>query len=245
VNAASRWFPFLAGAAALHAVALFGVGLPVRPPPVALDSAPVELSFASEPAAVAAPATPAPETPPRSAAVPEPAPEPLPEPRREPAPEPAPVPEPEPAPRPEPSEAPREPRPAPALPVTPDTQAPAVLPASAQPPEQTVATRFRGKPARNARGYFGQISAWIDANKAYPVECKKDKEQGAVIVKFTIARDGRLLGAAVKTASGYERLDRAALDTLSRAAPFPPIPDFIDRDTLSISVPIEYSLVTE
>lgn len=240
-----RWLPFLAVAAALHAAALLGVALPARErAAVALDSAPVELSFAAEEAATPAaePPPPVPGEPPRPA--PQPEPMPAPEPRPEPKPEPKPQPEPEPKALPVP-EAPQEPREQPMHAEPAPAQPPRVVADVPPPAAQTVATRFRGKPARNARGYFGQLSAWIDANKSYPVECRKDKEQGAVIVKFTIARDGRLLDAAVKTGSGYERLDRAALDTLARAAPFPPIPDFIDRDTLSISVPIEYSLVTE
>lgn len=106
-------------------------------------------------------------------------------------------------------------------------------------------SRFSGKPARDVRAYFGQIASWIDANKDYPVECKKAKEQGTVVVKFTIDRDGRLLASSIKQSSGHPRLDQAALATLARAAPFPPIPDFVGRDTLSVSVPIDYSLITD
>ena len=95
------------------------------------------------------------------------------------------------------------------------------------------------------RSYFGQISAWIDANKDYPAECKKHKQQGAVVVKFTIGRDGQLLASAIKQSSGHALLDQAALATLARAAPFPPIPDFVGRETLSIAVPIDYALITD
>ena len=106
-------------------------------------------------------------------------------------------------------------------------------------------SRFSSKPARNVRGYFGQISAWIDANKDYPAECKKHKQQGAVVVKFTIGRDGQLLASTIKQSSGHALLDQAALATLARAAPFPPIPDFVGRETLSIAVPIDYALITD
>jgi protein TonB len=54
-----------------------------------------------------------------------------------------------------------------------------------------------------------------------------------VVVKFSIGRDGALLRSALKSSSGHALLDEAALATLARAAPFPPIPDFIGRETLT------------
>mgnify|MGYP001220194172 CR=1 FL=1 len=106
-------------------------------------------------------------------------------------------------------------------------------------------TRFSGKPARDARSYLGQIAAWIDANKTYPTAAKKAKEQGVVLIGFSIDRNGNLLASSVKHSSGHVHLDQAALTTLARAAPFPPIPQFIEKDTLSIAVPIDYSLITD
>jgi protein TonB len=95
----------------------------------------------------------------------------------------------------------------------------------------------------DVQGYFSQISAWIDANKDYPGEVKKRKQQGTVTVRFSINRDGELLNASVRKSSGHALLDQAALATLARASPFPPIPAFMNRQTLSIVVPIDYSLI--
>ncbi len=41
---------------------------------------------------------------------------------------------------------------------------------------------------------------------------------------FSVSRDGKLLGAWVKTSSGEAVLDQAAIDTLRRAQPLPVIP---------------------
>lgn len=239
-----RWPLSLAAAAILHATAFVWISTSPKPvAPIVLGSEAVELNFevAAEVAAVAQPAVPEP-------AAPRPA-EPAPAPERPPKPKPAPKLEPAPEPVPEPSPKPVAPEPAATtvsepVPVEP---APASAPASAAPvaTPSTARTRFTGKPARNVRSYFGQITAWIDANKDYPADVKKKKQQGTVVVKFTIGRDGRLLASSIKQSSGHALLDQAALSTLARAAPFPPIPDFVGRETLSVAVPIDYSLITE
>ncbi len=228
-----------AAATALHAGLLFGFGASSPDPkPVEVGSPVIELSFepAIEPAMAAA-ATPVPPAPAEPA--------PIAKPRTEVKAAPQPValkPDAalltEPAAQPETDSAS-----AVAATVTPavtDTTTTASMTAI----EPSPTTRFTGAPARNTRSYYGQIAGWIDANKEYPVAAKKDKEQGTVVVSFTIDRNGQLLSSAIKKSSGFPQLDQAALATLTRAAPFPPIPDFIGKDTLSIAVPIDYSLIT-
>ena len=254
-----HWLLPLAAAAGLHAaVALAWLG--TRVPASELGGAATEgIDVSLALAGAEAPAAPA-------EAMPEPAPQPA-----APPPPPAAKPKlaPKPVARPVPAAAPVEPvatlpsEPAPAASAETATTAstdtaeapipdPAVSSASAAPRSGGQAggnagarSRFNGKPARNIRGYFGQISAWIDANKDYPTEVKKKKQQGTVVVRFTIGRDGQLLASTIKQSSGHVLLDQAALETLARAAPFPPIPEFVGRETLSIAVPIDYTLITD
>lgn len=247
-----HWLLPLAGAAGLHAaVALAWLGTRVPAPELggaAAEGIDVNLTLAGA-EAQAAPVEAAPEPAPQPAAKPKPAPKPV----ARPVPAAVPV---EPV-----ATLPSEPAPA-ASPATATTAsidtaevpnaAPAASSASAAPMSGGQAggntgakSRFNGKPARNIRGYFGQISAWIDANKDYPTEVKKKKQQGTVVLRFTIGRDGQLLASTIKQSSGHVLLDQAALETLARAAPFPPIPEFVGRETLSIAVPIDYTLITD
>lgn len=131
---------------------------------------------------------------------------------------------------------------------TPAADSQAVVSSAAAPARQRGAgegsrSHRSGGRVGDVQGYFSQISAWIDANKDYPGEVKKRKQQGTVTVRFSINRDGELLNASIRKSSGHALLDQAALATLSRANPFPPIPAFMNRQTLSIVVPIDYSLI--
>lgn len=78
--------------------------------------------------------------------------------------------------------------------------------------------------------------------RVYPAAARKAREQGVVHVRFTIDRNGRSLSSKVQRAAGA-LLDAAALEVLQRAAPLPPMASMA-RQTLTITVPIEYRLTT-
>lgn len=105
--------------------------------------------------------------------------------------------------------------------------------------------RRRGGRTGDQQNYFGRLVAWLNRYKDYPPEAKKRKQQGTVVLAFSIDRAGEVLAARIHTSSGYPLLDRAALAMLDRAAPLPPMPDSMPRERLHLAVPIEYSLITE
>lgn len=66
-----------------------------------------------------------------------------------------------------------------------------------------------------------RTSAVIDAKRncampEYPAASRRLEERGTVILGFLIDLDGRVLDSKVQSSSGYERLDEAARQALSR-----------------------------
>jgi protein TonB len=115
----------------------------------------------------------------------------------------------------------------------------AVTPATA--PEQPLSAR--GKRAQSQ--YLRELMAWLARHRVYPVEAKKHKLEGVVQVRFAIDRDGHLLSATVHRSAGAELLDQAALDVLRRADPMPKFPRALERSRLSVTLPIDFSLITD
>jgi len=92
--------------------------------------------------------------------------------------------------------------------------------------------------------YFSLISAHLNRRKTYPTEAKKARQEGIVTVRFTVDRSGNVSGVAIKRSSGHELLDLATMQLLQRVAPLPRMPASMPRDSLTLSLPIEYSLRT-
>lgn len=92
--------------------------------------------------------------------------------------------------------------------------------------------------------YFALVSAHLNRKKRYPAEAKKAMQQGIVTVRFTVARDGTVSATSIKRSSGHELLDAATLDLVRRVSPLPRMPASMNRDSVTLSLPIEYSLKT-
>jgi len=86
------------------------------------------------------------------------------------------------------------------------------------------------------------VAAQIARNKRYPREARQDGVTGVVTVRFTIQKNGKVITQRVVTSSGDRRLDEAALEMLSRASPFPYIPESMGVEALTLTLPVEFSL---
>ena len=259
----------LGGVLVLHALALAALLVAQREPSPLSATAPIMAQLIQAPASPAAASTPskpkttpplAMRTPPRAqqpaepahrAAVPaaaKPAPRPLTTTARTPRTAPPP---PAPMPRPAVTPAPREPAPSAAPARLPPVvarpapaQAVATTPATAPDAAPRRAPGSTGKPADH-RAYFAALLQRLNRFKVYPAALRKEKVEGRVVLRFTIDANGSVVGSGVERSSGHADLDRAAARMLTRASPLPAIPASMGKRRLTLSVPVEYSLLTD
>ena len=148
------------------------------------------------------------------------------------------------------------PPPPPPLPVRRMVAAPLAA-APAAPPRNALATMPAGagsgtaatpgddpKAKREEADYYALLSAHLNRKKRYPSEAKKARQQGVVTVRFTVLADGRISASSIRTSSGHDLLDQATLDLMQRVAPLPKFPRSMTKDSVTISLPIDYSLRT-
>jgi protein TonB len=79
----------------------------------------------------------------------------------------------------------------------------------------------------------------IERYQRYPKAARLGRQQGTVDTLFSMRRDGTLVGVWVKTSSGQQVLDAAAVETIRRAQPLPAIPAGLP-DQLTIQVQLAF-----
>lgn len=89
--------------------------------------------------------------------------------------------------------------------------------------------------------YFARIKKQIELVWDFPMEAQRKGITGETIVRFQIARDGKLMKVRLINGSGYNILDEAALQALKSAAPYYPFPVTIDQETVAIEVTFIYN----
>lgn len=88
--------------------------------------------------------------------------------------------------------------------------------------------------------YIRNIQTRIINAAYYPPDARELGWEGTVKLSFLVLNDGALKEATVSQSSGYKILDEAALDAVSRQAPFPSFPSQVVLRELKVEVPITY-----
>jgi protein TonB len=91
--------------------------------------------------------------------------------------------------------------------------------------------------------YARHIRSLIDQEKTYPYQARRQEQEGTVEIRFTLSRQGSLLGEpALEKKSRHERLNASALAAVKNAAPYPPFPGEIGEEEMSFQVTVAFSL---
>lgn len=89
--------------------------------------------------------------------------------------------------------------------------------------------------------YPGQVATRLRRSLRYPAEARRQRLRGEVHVAFTVTGNGGVSGVRIARSSGHPVLDRAAIETVQRAAPFPAIPAGAGRSSWPFTVPLAFT----
>lgn len=105
--------------------------------------------------------------------------------------------------------------------------------------EQIAARALAARRIKLWSAYQVEIHAAVERAKTRPYTGRV----ADVLVSVTIAPSGQLLSCSVAKSAGVPELDQAAMTSVERAAPFPPIPREVSAAPLTLTVPFEYRVV--
>jgi len=92
------------------------------------------------------------------------------------------------------------------------------------------------------QSFFGSIRKKIESKKKYPELARDAGIEGRSGVKMTILKDGQLEKVEIVDSSGNQILDNAALQSILKAAPFPPIPKDIRQSKIEVSIYLVFKI---
>ncbi|MBC8953035.1 energy transducer TonB [Xenorhabdus sp. PB62.4] len=87
--------------------------------------------------------------------------------------------------------------------------------------------------------YQARLRQEIERYKDYPRKAKRMKQEGAVMINFTLLDDGTLSAASVVSSSGNSTLDNAALNAVNRASSVGPRPVGMEPD---VTLTLDFAL---
>ncbi|MBI4350025.1 MAG: energy transducer TonB [Elusimicrobia bacterium] len=105
--------------------------------------------------------------------------------------------------------------------------------------ENAQATGAGGEGAGALAAYLALVRETVAQEKEYPSFAKQLKLEGTSVVRAVITPDGALKEVSLGSSSGHKALDRSALASVRRAAPFRPGPGAVP---LTVEIPITFRI---
>ena len=99
-----------------------------------------------------------------------------------------------------------------------------------------------GQDAVEMLTYKDRIKQKIQEHRKYPERAKENNNEGSVGIVFEVLKDGTTGSVEIISGSGYELLDKEAVDTVLRAAPFPKIPEHFSINKMEMKARIVFKL---
>lgn len=88
--------------------------------------------------------------------------------------------------------------------------------------------------------YAGVLKGWLQKNMHYPRAARLSGQEGDVVVRFVIDRQGNVLAVELESGSGHRLLDREATEMVERGDPFPAMPEDMPGERLEVRVPVSF-----
>jgi protein TonB len=121
-------------------------------------------------------------------------------------------------------------------------EAKAPPPVEAPPTEKAVAPHHgtSSTPSELEIKWQKAVALHLNKHKRYPPDARDNKEEGIVVVWFSIDRSGKIIEGRLEKSCGSAPLDKEAVEVLNRASPFPRPPSDLADLEFTFTMPVRF-----
>jgi periplasmic protein TonB len=130
------------------------------------------------------------------------------------------------------------PRPAPPAQQRPPGEASASMPAPLPGTDPADAMASQG---RMRNDYLARVARQIAQQRVYPAGALSNHQRGRLVARVTVARSGQVVDIRISTSSGWPAIDAAEVETIRKAAPFPPLPSDMPGEMVILMLPVNFN----
>jgi len=90
--------------------------------------------------------------------------------------------------------------------------------------------------------YFSLVAQTINRNKRYPRQAYSLNQEGKVVVRLKLDKNGKMLDLKVLEKAPFKSLTNATIETINSIKKFPVIPNELGVEEITFRIPIEYKI---
>jgi protein TonB len=110
------------------------------------------------------------------------------------------------------------------------------------PPAPFTAQQVKGGAPNVEASWQTSLMRQLQRFKRYPAAAQSRKEEGVVLLSFSLDRSGHVLAHSIARSSGHPDLDNEVMAMIMRADPLPALPASMPQTRIDLTVPIRFSL---
>jgi periplasmic protein TonB len=110
------------------------------------------------------------------------------------------------------------------------------------PPAPVTAKPVKAAAPNVEASWLTNVVRQLQRLRRYPAAARSRKEEGIVVLSFSVDRSGHVLSRTIAQSSGHTDLDDEVMALVMRAEPLPPFPASMPQQQMDLTLPMRFTL---
>ncbi len=110
------------------------------------------------------------------------------------------------------------------------------------PPAPVTAKPVKAAAPNVEASWLTNVVRQLQRQRRYPAAARSRKEEGTVVLSFSVDRAGHVLARTIAQSSGHAELDDEVMALVMRAEPLPPFPASMPQQTIDLTLPMRFTI---